>query len=336
MTISNSQVEFQYAGNGVTTTFGYANVFFVPTDLLVELSTSAGLVSPAPVLNGGATYDYTVTGTQDPATGEYLAGGSIVFNNAPPTGDTVTISLNLPFTQNLTLVDGAKNPSASVNAEFDRLTLMCLQLKAALATPASTWSPFYDPAVMPLTPPAPASFTLAQGTDVGALATLAALNSRGMRLFVPAHTASSVNLATALQATVGFHSVTALVHLNGTGNTGFHAGVALGDASGKLVTWGISNSGLQRSNWTNINTHSADSTPGGLAGHRTPIWLQIALVSTNLVYSYSLDGENWITELTEAASTFLATITEQGIALDNESSAAGEGAYLNCYSFVAN
>lgn len=337
MTISNPQVAFSYAGNGVTTTFDYANVFFEPADLLVELSIGGVLVVPAPVLNGGSTYDYTVTGTLDPATGEYLAGGSIVFNTAPPAGNTVEISLDLPFTQNLTLVDQAKNPSASVNAEFDRLTLMCLQLQAALATPASTWSPFYDPAVRPLSVPSQVAspFTLAQGANVGALATLTTLNARGQTLYVPAHTASSINLATALKTPAAFHSVTALVHLNGTGNTGFHAGVALGDASGKLVTWGISAGGLQRSNWTNINTHSADSTPGGLSGHRTPIWLQIALVSTNLIYSYSLDGENFIPMLTEAASTFLSTITKNGIALDNESSAAGEGAFLNLYSFSA-
>lgn len=135
MTISSTTNKAQYNGNGVTTSFSFPYIFFAPADLNVTLfDTVAGTnVIPAPVLNGAATYDYTVTGTLDPATGEYLSGGNVVFNTAPIATYRVTIQRVLNFTQLITLIDNNKFPAATVNGALDRLTIFVQQLNQAFS-----------------------------------------------------------------------------------------------------------------------------------------------------------------------------------------------------------
>jgi hypothetical protein len=135
VTISSTTNKAQYVGNGVTTSFSFPYIFFAQADLSVSLfDTSTGLaVSPAPVLNGGTTYDYAVTGIMDPATGEYLSGGSVVFNIAPPSNYRITIQRVLSFTQLIQLIDNNKFPAATVNGALDRLTIFAQQLNQAYA-----------------------------------------------------------------------------------------------------------------------------------------------------------------------------------------------------------
>lgn len=135
MTVSNTPNSFQYTGNGTTTLFAYGNVFFVTSDLVVTLfdTVANAAVSPAPVLNGSGTYDYTVTGTFNAATGEF-PNGTVTFNNAPLSNHRITLSRAVPPTQQTQLLDNAKFPAAAVNAALDRLTILVQQNLATLAS----------------------------------------------------------------------------------------------------------------------------------------------------------------------------------------------------------
>jgi hypothetical protein len=127
MTVTTTANSISYVGNGTTTVFAFPYVFFVPSDLVVTLIiTATGVpVVPAPVLNGAATYDYTVSGTV--AHGEYASGGTVTFNTAPLSTHTVSIVRAVAPTQTVTLIDNTKFPADTVNTEFDKLTVLAQQ-----------------------------------------------------------------------------------------------------------------------------------------------------------------------------------------------------------------
>lgn len=116
-------------GDGVTTVFGFGHPFFLTSDVGVLLWDTVNEIAIVPVFNGGGTYDYTVTGVLDQATGEYLAGGNVNFNTAPPATYDVIRYLAVPESQTLALVDGGKFSAAGVNAALDRLTILIKQLQ---------------------------------------------------------------------------------------------------------------------------------------------------------------------------------------------------------------
>ena len=161
MTVASVYVPAQYAGNGVTTTFAVAFNFFVPSDLVVSLfnTTTNAPVVPAPVLNGAATYDYTVTGTQDPDTGEYLSGGSVVVNTALPANYTITIALAVSPTQNVALTNNAPFPAKTIEAALDRVMLVVQEALRVVASAIN--APASDPPGQVLTLP-PASVRASQ------------------------------------------------------------------------------------------------------------------------------------------------------------------------------
>lgn len=128
MTVPNEIPRVSYIGNATTTEFSYPYDFFAATDLLVQLfdTQTNQWVSPAPVLNGNGTYDYTVTGTVN-SDGEYT-GATVTFNNAPPANYKIVIAAEIPAEQPLELIDNSKYPAAALNAAFDRLALLVQQL----------------------------------------------------------------------------------------------------------------------------------------------------------------------------------------------------------------
>ena len=129
MTVSSLVGKVQRAGNGTTTRFDFPYLFFAPADLVVTLfdTTRNQPVAPAPVLNGGGAADYHLDGTLDAASGEYLAGATVVFNVAPSGGITVTIERAVPATQPVALTDNSKFPASAVNGALDRLTVLAQQ-----------------------------------------------------------------------------------------------------------------------------------------------------------------------------------------------------------------
>lgn len=144
MTVSSTGARASYLCNGTTSRFSYPYPFFSPADLLVLLfDTSTNLlVVPQPVLNGSGTYDYTVNGTQDSATGEYLSGATLAANNAPPAPYKWIILNAISLTQPLSLQNYSKYFAGSVNAEFDRVTLLTQQL--LLSASYAIAAPFTD------------------------------------------------------------------------------------------------------------------------------------------------------------------------------------------------
>jgi hypothetical protein len=145
-TVSSSGSTVQAAGNGTTTQFTFPYPYLAATDLVVTLFNTASNanVSPAPVLNGAGTYDYTVTGISPVSSGNNVTeygSATITFNTAPPGGDVALIQRIEPATQLLNEIDNAKNPSASRNAEFDKLTMLLQQVQAqtslAIQAPAT-------------------------------------------------------------------------------------------------------------------------------------------------------------------------------------------------------
>lgn len=149
MTLATTNQRIEYQGNGVTTAFGFPYPFFDPSDVLVMLVDSGlALVDPPPQLNGADTYDYTVTGTQDPATGEYLSGGTINFNNAPLAAYRVILLRAVPETQEVSLRDNAKFPAKTLEAELDRVTMLAQDLQEAFTRTINC--PNYDIAMTEL------------------------------------------------------------------------------------------------------------------------------------------------------------------------------------------
>lgn len=127
MTVATLESRVQYTGNAVTMSFGFPDVFIDAADIVVDLRDAAGAVVSS-VLNGSNPYDYTLAGTLDPASGEYLAGGSVVFNQAPPAAWTITLFRDPAPTQSLVLGRG-KFPAEPVNTEFDKVTLLTQALR---------------------------------------------------------------------------------------------------------------------------------------------------------------------------------------------------------------
>lgn len=147
--VSSTASTIQYSGNGSTRAFAFPYPYFQSSDLVVILfnSSTGAAVSPAPVLNGGGTFDYTVTGISAfSSTGNNVlefASATITFNSAPPGGDLVVIARSIAATQALNLLDNAKFPASSVNASLDRLTMLGQQL--ATAQGMSVQAPTSDP-----------------------------------------------------------------------------------------------------------------------------------------------------------------------------------------------
>lgn len=146
MTINAPYTPPQSFGNGVTTSFPFSYVFFDEGELVVNLydTAAAADVAPQPVLNGAGTYDYTVVGVKDAATGEYIGGASVVFVTAPAANHQITISYDIDAVQPAVLTDNAKLPAKVIESGLDRLTLLVQQaldgVKRSLRAPFSNGS----------------------------------------------------------------------------------------------------------------------------------------------------------------------------------------------------
>lgn len=159
--VSSTYAPPQYAGNGAVAAFSFPYPYFEPQDLQVTLFNTGTnqVVTPAPQLNGGNTYDYTVNGIQafssSPSNNvSEWASATITFNNPPPGGYEITITRAVPQTQLLNLLDNGKFTSQTVNSEFDKLTLLVQQLSAQVA--AAYQNPPIDPTGLTIVaPPAP-------------------------------------------------------------------------------------------------------------------------------------------------------------------------------------
>jgi hypothetical protein len=122
MTVSTIAAPVIYAGNGVTRTFSYPYSLFAPSDIVVKLTTVATGVVTTQILSGLGTYDYAVTGLQDPATGEY-ASATVTLNTAPPGGVNLALIPGIPALQTTSFNNAGALPAKSVEAALDRVVL---------------------------------------------------------------------------------------------------------------------------------------------------------------------------------------------------------------------
>lgn len=133
MTTPNNYEPLSTACNGVTTNFAISWPFVATSHVIVMLYQADGTaLSPAPVLNGAGTYDYTITGTPDTDLGIYPSG-TIVFNNAPSSSYTCKRWRQTPAAQAKELPSNGRFPAKSVEGGIDLLTLLVQEIKEAIS-----------------------------------------------------------------------------------------------------------------------------------------------------------------------------------------------------------
>ncbi|MEE2202538.1 hypothetical protein PRA51_29555, partial [Klebsiella pneumoniae] len=136
MTVSTEVDHNDYTGNGVTTSFPYTFRIFKKSDLTVQL---ADLNENITVLT--LDTDYTVTGA-----GTY-SGGNVVLMSPLASGWQISISRDLPVTQETDLRNQGKFFAEVHEDAFDKLTMLIQQcfsfLRLALRKP-SFIANYYD------------------------------------------------------------------------------------------------------------------------------------------------------------------------------------------------
>ena len=111
------------------------------------------------------------------------------------------------------------------------------------------------------------------------------------------------------------YTITAYAEIDSTPETGKYpqAGIAIRDSgTGKMVTSSVYPSQstayfwyTSAEKWTNATTFS--SATAGAVKMAPPKWFRVSDNGTTTVYSWSPDGENWVTLLSEGRTTFMAT-----------------------------
>lgn len=107
-----------YAGNGVTTDFAAAFLFFDDSDLVVILTNAAGVETIQTI-----TTHYTVADAGEPA------GGTVTMLTPPATGELLTIKRVIPFTQAVDYVNPNKMDLDILERSMDEITMLAQQLK---------------------------------------------------------------------------------------------------------------------------------------------------------------------------------------------------------------
>lgn len=118
MTINTESTKRTYSGNGVATAFDYDFKIFVESDLRVSLVDDVTGLETLQVLN----VDYTITGEG------FEAGGKATFVTPPPTGNTVILLSNVPYTQLTDYKNQGRFFPETVENNLDRATRQILQL----------------------------------------------------------------------------------------------------------------------------------------------------------------------------------------------------------------
>lgn len=121
MAISSTTVRVPYAGDGSTTTFGFAYEFQNDSDLFVYVTDSSDPLNPVQtkqVLNTG----YSISGTK--TNGIYLNGANVVMSVAPTTSQELIIIRAPSPIQALLLQENGIIPSVNLMNALDYLALV--------------------------------------------------------------------------------------------------------------------------------------------------------------------------------------------------------------------
>lgn len=136
MTVSTEVDHNEYTGNGVTTTFPYTFRIFQKSDLVVQV---VDLDENLTVL--ALDTDYTVTGA-----GGYT-GGNVILSTALTNGYQISISREIPVTQETDLRNQGKFFAEVHEDAFDKLTMLiqqCYSWTRLALTKPTVISNFYD------------------------------------------------------------------------------------------------------------------------------------------------------------------------------------------------
>jgi hypothetical protein len=205
-------------------------------------------------------------------------------------------------------------------------------------------SPFSDDSI---TKPAAADFTIADDTTAGhGTGSKANLATRGVELtFTAGANATSQSLFFEAAVSSTLNTMIAYIAPNFGGQNGsnqYFYGLAVRDNAGKIDSYGISfDAGVGNTVWkhatfTNISTAPTISAFNG--GHMAcgrPIWLKLAKVSTNFVFSVSSNGETYDVVATLSATGFIgSTINDVGIVLYDAMSNGSKIVNLDVFSFT--
>lgn len=133
MTISNTPRKAgPYAGNGSATTFAFAFKVFSAADVLVVRADTATGIEATLTL----TTDYTVSLNADQDTSP---GGTITTTTAPATGQTITLSSDMAYTQPVELTNNGGFYPRVINDALDRLTIGQQQLAEQVGRSIKTY-----------------------------------------------------------------------------------------------------------------------------------------------------------------------------------------------------
>jgi hypothetical protein len=132
-TVPSAVTRAAYVGNDVTTVFSAPFNFFDDTDLDVILVNDTTAVETTQIL----TTNYTVTGGDG-------SSGSVTMLVAPPTGTTLVIERNVPFTQEIDLEPNDPFPAEVTEEGFDRSVMLAQQNKLEIQK-SPKLPPTYDP-----------------------------------------------------------------------------------------------------------------------------------------------------------------------------------------------
>ncbi len=223
------------------------------------------------------------------------------------------------------------------------LSLVNLATGDVFTVIAGDMSPFSDGGI---TKPTAAAFTIADDTTAnhgtGAKADLATRgvefsNTRGI-----AASTQSMFYQAAISSTLVSETAYVMPNYASTNARQSFYGLAVRDNAGKVDSFGLTfdagvgNMVFYHHTFANISTAPTQTALNG--GHTAcgrPIWLRLAKVSTNFVFSASWNGETYDTVATVSATGFIgATINDVGLILYNAMNNGSQIITLDCFSFI--
>lgn len=129
MTVTSTTNKATYSGDGVTTSFAFSFRILDEDDLTIKIKDSNGNISTKTI-----TTHYTVSGSGNDSGRTNYTSGNVVFTagNIPSATDTVIILREIEATQESNYPRNSRFPSATVEEDFDKLTMLSQQLEEEL------------------------------------------------------------------------------------------------------------------------------------------------------------------------------------------------------------
>lgn len=119
MALSNENNKISYTPSTATTEFNFPYPYFDDTDIIVTIEDSAGTIT---VLTPAT--EYTVAATN----GDVASGCTVTTSSSYTSGDTVTISREVPYTQEYDLQEGSSIDPTALNKGLDRTVAQSQQI----------------------------------------------------------------------------------------------------------------------------------------------------------------------------------------------------------------